>query len=113
MPPDDFAADVERVWQQVRPLYTALHAYVRRKLRDQYGSDLVSADGPLPAHLLGTAVGLRKGLDPDSPKNLTRAVVLGDSTDGTKITARTRAQSAPAKAARNSGEPLARNAGPA
>lgn len=31
----------------------------------------------IPAHLLGTAVGLRKGLDPDSPKNLTRAVVLG------------------------------------
>lgn len=31
----------------------------------------------IPAHLLGTAVGLRKGLDPDAPKNLTRAVVLG------------------------------------
>jgi glutamine---fructose-6-phosphate transaminase (isomerizing) len=30
----------------------------------------------IPAHLLGTAVGLRKGLDPDAPKNLTRAVVL-------------------------------------
>ncbi|MGA2812795.1 MAG: SIS domain-containing protein [Candidatus Acidiferrum sp.] len=32
----------------------------------------------IPAHLLGAAVGLRKGLDPDAPKNLTRAVVLGD-----------------------------------
>jgi len=30
------------------------------------------------AHLLGVAVGLRKGLDPDSPKNLTRAVVLSE-----------------------------------
>jgi glutamine---fructose-6-phosphate transaminase (isomerizing) len=30
----------------------------------------------IPAHLLGTAVGLRKGLDPDAPKNLTRAVLL-------------------------------------
>lgn len=30
----------------------------------------------IPAHLLGTAVGLRKGLNPDAPKNLTRAVVL-------------------------------------
>ncbi len=30
----------------------------------------------IPAHLLGTAVGLRKGLNPDTPKNLTRAVVL-------------------------------------
>lgn len=30
----------------------------------------------IPAHLLGTAVGLRKGLNPDAPRNLTRAVVL-------------------------------------
>ncbi len=30
----------------------------------------------IPAQLLGLAVGLRNGLDPDSPKNLTRAVVL-------------------------------------
>jgi glucosamine--fructose-6-phosphate aminotransferase (isomerizing) len=34
----------------------------------------------IPAHLLGTAVGLRKGLNPDAPKNLTRAVVLTAST---------------------------------
>ena len=32
----------------------------------------------MPAHLLGVAVGLRKGLDPDSPKHLTRAVVLSE-----------------------------------
>jgi glucosamine--fructose-6-phosphate aminotransferase (isomerizing) len=30
----------------------------------------------IPAHLLGTAVGLQKGLNPDAPRNLTRAVVL-------------------------------------
>jgi glucosamine--fructose-6-phosphate aminotransferase (isomerizing) len=30
----------------------------------------------IPAQLLGTPIGLRKGLDPDAPKNLTRAVVL-------------------------------------
>lgn len=36
----------------------------------------------IPAHLMGTAVGLRKGLDPDAPRNLTRAVVL----DGAKTT---------------------------
>ncbi|MGC1484453.1 MAG: SIS domain-containing protein [Candidatus Acidiferrum sp.] len=36
----------------------------------------------IPAQLLGLAVGLRKGLDPDVPRNLTRAVVLGS-----KITA--------------------------
>ena len=31
----------------------------------------------IPAQLLGLAVGLRKGLNPDKPKNLTHAVVLG------------------------------------
>ena len=34
------------------------------------------AVGAIPAHLLGTAVGLQKGLNPDAPRNLTRAVVL-------------------------------------
>jgi len=33
----------------------------------------------IPAQLLGLAVGLRKGLNPDVPKNLTRAVVLGSA----------------------------------
>jgi len=36
----------------------------------------------IPGHLMGTAVGLRKGLNPDAPKNLTRAVVL--SPDGNR-----------------------------
>jgi glutamine---fructose-6-phosphate transaminase (isomerizing) len=35
----------------------------------------------IPAQLLGLAVGLGKGLDPDVPKNLTRAVVLGSKKD--------------------------------
>jgi glucosamine 6-phosphate synthetase-like amidotransferase/phosphosugar isomerase protein len=35
----------------------------------------------IPAHLLGLAVGLRKGLNPDAPQNLSRAVVLA-SKDG-------------------------------
>jgi hypothetical protein len=33
----------------------------------------------IPGHLMGTAIGLRKGLNPDAPKNLTRAVVLGSN----------------------------------
>ena len=37
----------------MRPLYLSLHAYVRRKLREKYGADVVPADGPIPAHLLG------------------------------------------------------------
>jgi peptidyl-dipeptidase A len=52
MPPDEFAKEVDRLWEQVRPLYTSLHAYVRMKLRAKYG-DQIPATGPLPAHLLG------------------------------------------------------------
>jgi peptidyl-dipeptidase A len=53
MPPDAFAQEVDRLWNQVRPLYLSLHTYVRRKLREQYGPDVVPANGPIPAHLLG------------------------------------------------------------
>ncbi|MBN2372060.1 MAG: M2 family metallopeptidase [Vicinamibacteria bacterium] len=53
MPPDEFSRDVERLWDQVRPLYVSLHAYIRRKLREAYGPDIVPENGPIPAHLLG------------------------------------------------------------
>src|ERR1017187_3235349 len=53
MPPDDFAKELDRLWEQVRPLYLSLHAYIRTKLREQYGPGVVPADGPIPAHLLG------------------------------------------------------------
>ena len=53
MPPDEFAKELDRLWEQVRPLYVSLHAYVRTRLREKYGDDAVSANGPLPAHLLG------------------------------------------------------------
>jgi peptidyl-dipeptidase A len=52
MPPDEFANEMRRLWEQVRPLYLSLHAYVRMKLREKYG-DVVPADGPIPAHLTG------------------------------------------------------------
>lgn len=53
MPADDFAAEVERLWSQVQPLYQALHCHVRAELGKQYGSALVAPDQPIPAHLLG------------------------------------------------------------
>ena len=53
MPPDDFAKEVDRLWEQLRPLYLSLHAYVRGQLLKKYGKDLVPASGPIPAHLLG------------------------------------------------------------
>jgi len=53
MPPDDFSKELERLWQQVKPIYESLHAYVRTKLGEHYGTKLVSRDGMIPAHLLG------------------------------------------------------------
>ena len=53
MPPDDFAAEMDRLWNQVRPLYLSLHTYIRTKLREKYGADVVPESGPIPAHLFG------------------------------------------------------------
>jgi len=53
MPPDAFAAEAERAWRQVQPLYQSLLTYARFKLRAQYGPAVVPASGPIPAHLFG------------------------------------------------------------
>ena len=53
MPPEAFAAETERLWQQVKPLYDSLHQYVRLKLQQTYGKDEVPDNGPIPAHLFG------------------------------------------------------------
>jgi len=53
MEPDEFAAEMERLWQQVKPLYDSLYTYTRHKLSQKYGKDVVSEDKPIPAHLLG------------------------------------------------------------
>lgn len=53
MPPDAFAAETARLWEEVRPLYQALHCHVRARLAQFYGPRVVPPDGPLPAHLLG------------------------------------------------------------
>ena len=53
MSPDEFSAEIERLWSQVKPLYDELHCHVRAKLAEQYGDDRVPAAEPIPAHLLG------------------------------------------------------------
>jgi peptidyl-dipeptidase A len=53
MTPEQFSAELERLWQQVRPLYLSLHTYVRARLAQKYGPQIVPPDGPIPAHLLG------------------------------------------------------------
>jgi len=53
MPPDQFAKEMDRLWEQLRPLYLSLHAYVRGQLAKKYGKDVVPPNGPIPADLLG------------------------------------------------------------
>jgi peptidyl-dipeptidase A len=53
MPAEEFTKELDRLWEQVRPLYVSLHAYVRQKLVQKYGPQAVPPEGPIPAHLLG------------------------------------------------------------
>lgn len=53
MDPDAFAAETERMWQEVKPLYIALHTYVRSKLNEKYGDEVQPRTGPIRADLLG------------------------------------------------------------
>ena len=53
MPAAAFVAETERLWNDVKPLYQALHCHVRAKLGEFYGTDVVPPTGPIPAHLLG------------------------------------------------------------
>ncbi|CAG2052908.1 unnamed protein product [Timema podura] len=50
---EEFESHIDEVWATVAPLYRQLHTYVRRRLIQQYGSQRVRPDGPIPAHLLG------------------------------------------------------------
>ena len=53
MPPEAFRLEAERLWEQLKPFYEELHCYVRLKLADAYGANVVPSGGPIPAHLLG------------------------------------------------------------
>ena len=57
MPAEDFLYETDRVWEEVKPLYDALHCHVRAKLNEYYGDEVVSNSGPLPVHLLGNMWG--------------------------------------------------------
>ncbi|XP_055593793.1 angiotensin-converting enzyme-like isoform X2 [Uranotaenia lowii] len=50
---DTFENQVDSAMKELMPLYEQIHAYVRYKLREKYGNDVVSEKGPIPMHLLG------------------------------------------------------------
>ena len=53
MPEDEFERTARRLWDDVKPLYRELHCYVRGRLQQRYGDELIPSGRPIPAHLLG------------------------------------------------------------
>ncbi|HSM10471.1 MAG TPA: M2 family metallopeptidase [Lysobacter sp.] len=53
MSPVEIAAETDRLWTQVKPLYEQLHCYARTRLTAQYGDRAQVDGGMLPAHLMG------------------------------------------------------------
>ncbi|MEO8275259.1 MAG: M2 family metallopeptidase [Thermoanaerobaculia bacterium] len=53
MAPDAFVAELDRLWGQVKPLYDSLHCYVRTRLTETYGKEVVKPGAPIPTQLLG------------------------------------------------------------
>ncbi|MFT3762597.1 MAG: M2 family metallopeptidase [Pseudoxanthomonas sp.] len=53
MPPAEIAAETDRLWGQIKPLYERLHCYARTQLVKQYGARGEVEGGLLPAHLTG------------------------------------------------------------
>uniref|UniRef100_UPI0028ADD3B2 M2 family metallopeptidase n=1 Tax=Novosphingobium sp. TaxID=1874826 RepID=UPI0028ADD3B2 len=53
MTPEQFSAETQRLWEEVKPLYMALHTYVRHKLNEKYGDAVQPKTGAIRADLLG------------------------------------------------------------
>ncbi|HEY9218172.1 MAG TPA: M2 family metallopeptidase, partial [Phenylobacterium sp.] len=78
MDPDAFAAETDRLWGQVAPLYKKLHCYVRGRLNDKYGDAVQPRTGPIRADLLGNMWAQQWGniYDVVEPKTQTRSYDL-------------------------------------
>ena len=51
--PGLFEEMIGELYEEVKPMYEQLHAYVRRRLAQKYTEDKVDINGAIPAHLLG------------------------------------------------------------
>ncbi|XP_062136108.1 angiotensin-converting enzyme-related protein [Drosophila sulfurigaster albostrigata] len=49
----DFERQLDDTYKALLPFYRQIHGYVRYRLRQHYGSDVVPAEGNIPMHLLG------------------------------------------------------------
>jgi peptidyl-dipeptidase A len=90
MTPEQFSAELERLWTQVEPLYKELHAYVRGKLIAKYGADAQRQDGMIPAQLLGNMWAQEWGnvYDIVAPPAAPATYDIGDILQQKKTTAR-------------------------
>ncbi len=79
MTPDEFSAEMERLWRQVEPLYISLHAYVRKQLIKKYGKIADRPDGLIPSQLLGNMWAQEWG-------NIYPVVAPADSNQGYDLT---------------------------
>jgi peptidyl-dipeptidase A len=81
MPPDEFAQDVDRLWDQVAPFYRNLHCYVRARLNERYGDAVQPRKGPIRADLLGDMWGQTWGniYDIVAPKDLSMGYDLTET----------------------------------
>ncbi|MEQ1541611.1 MAG: M2 family metallopeptidase [Novosphingobium sp.] len=61
MTPEQFGAMTDKLWLEVKPLYDALHTYVRSKLNAKYGDAVQARTGPIRADLLGNMWGQEWG----------------------------------------------------
>lgn len=61
MTPEQFGAMTDKLWLEVKPLYDALHTYVRGKLNARYGDAVQARTGPIRADLLGNMWGQEWG----------------------------------------------------
>ncbi|CAL4058602.1 unnamed protein product [Meganyctiphanes norvegica] len=52
---EDFKKEIESLWEEVKPLYQNLHAYVRYRLKENedYKALMPDDNDPIPAHILG------------------------------------------------------------
>ena len=49
----DFEKNLDEVYKAILPLYQDIHGYVRYRLRQHYGDEIVPERGNIPMHLLG------------------------------------------------------------
>jgi peptidyl-dipeptidase A len=57
MPAEEFNNELDNVWQQVKPLYSALQCHVKNKLSEKYGAEKMPRNKFIPAHLLASLTG--------------------------------------------------------